>query len=194
MTQIRAFIAIELDEQARIAVLAVQREFQKKISPGVVRWVRPEGIHLTLQFLGDVLADRIPAIAEGVAAACQGVPPFTILMRDVGCFPNLKRPRVVWVGVSEPGGALNRLYRQVQDNMAGLGFTPEKRPFDPHLTLGRVRKDAGAGEVRRLGEIVMAAELGTIGQMGVSSVGLIRSDLKPDGAVYTRLAEASLSG
>jgi 2'-5' RNA ligase len=193
MEQIRTFIAIGLDEQALAAVVAVQREFQKKVPPGVVRWVRPGGIHLTLQFLGNVLADRVPAIREGVSAACRGVPPFTILIRDVGCFPNLKRPRVVWVGVSESSGALNRLYRQVQDNMAALGFEPDKRPFNPHLTLGRVKKNTGAGEVRRLGEVMAAAELGTIDQMEVSSIHLIRSDLKPSGAVYTSLVEASLS-
>lgn len=193
MEQIRTFIAIELDEQTRAAVVAVQRDFQKKAPSGVVHWVRPEGVHLTLQFLGNVLTERIPAIVKGVSAACQGVPPFTILIRDLGCFPNLKQPRVVWVGLSEPSGALNRLYRQVQDNMAALGFEAEKRPFSPHLTLGRVGKEIGKGEVRHLGEMVAAAELGTIGQMEVSRVGVIRSDLKPDRAVYTRLFEASLS-
>lgn len=194
MEQIRSFIAIELSEQILAAIAAIQRDFQKKVPAGVVRWVRPEGIHLTLQFLGDVPADRIKAVAEGVSIGCRGLSPFTVEVGNVGCFPNLTRPRVVWVGVSEPGGLLGRLQRQIQDNMEALGFAPEDRAFNPHLTLGRVGKDAAAGDVRRLGEMVASARVGAIGQMTVGKASLIRSDLKPGGAVYTRLAESTLSG
>jgi 2'-5' RNA ligase len=157
-----------------------------------VRWVRPRGIHLTLKFLGEVPASQIEAIAEAMREACTPYAPFSVSIGGMGCFPNPRRPRVVWVGVDEPSGTLVRLQREVDRALKSLGYPPERRKFSPHLTLGRVRgRDRQA--LQALGEYVSRAQV-AVGEMQVTSLSLMRSDLLPGGAVYTELATAALSG
>jgi 2'-5' RNA ligase len=193
MEQIRAFVAIELDEPTLSAIGVVQGELQKQAPARTIRWVHSEGIHLTLKFLGNVPANRIPAIIEGMREACQETGPFAMTVGGLGCFPTLRRPSVVWIGVQEPTGELARLQKLVEERLDSLGFPPEGRPFSPHLTLGRVKREARPGDLRVLGELIGNYPAETIGKMQVDAVALIRSDLKPDGAVYTRLAATSLS-
>jgi len=194
MEKIRTFIAIELDESVKDGLAKLQERLKGKAPQGSVRWVRLEGIHLTLKFLGDVPADQIEEITRALQKSCQGFAPFSLSCGGLGCFPNLKRPRVMWVGIQEETGTLAKLQKAIEENVAPLGYPAEKRKFSPHLTLGRVQKRAGAGDQRRLGELVGASEIGILGQMEVRSVNLMRSDLRPSGAVYTRLAEVELEG
>jgi 2'-5' RNA ligase len=158
----------------------------------MVRWVRPAGIHLTLKFLGEVPASQIAAIAEAMRSACAPHPPFSFAIGGLGCFPDARRPRVVWVGLDEPGGTLAHLQRDIERAMQPLGFRPEGRGFQPHLTLGRV-KGGRPEELQALGAYVSRARA-QVGQVQAASVSLIRSDLRPDGAVYTGLAVAPLQG
>ncbi len=190
MNAVRTFVAIELSPQLLRRLRALQDRLRQDVPAGVVRWVRPEGIHLTLKFLGDVPTARVEEIATAMCDACVGHVPFTFAVAGLGCFPNLRRPRVIWVGVDEPTGTLAALQRDVEGAMQRLGFAPERRPFRPHLTLGRV-KGGGADVVRALGEYVARATV-NVGQMEASEVSLMRSDLRPGGAVYTRLAVAAL--
>ena len=192
MEKIRTFIAIELDESIKDGLTKLQERLKGKVPRGSARWVRPKGIHLTLKFLGDVPADQIGEITRALERSCQGFAPFSLSCGGLGCFPNLKRPRVVWVGIQEETGTLAQLKKAIEENVAPLGYPTEKRKFSPHLTLGRVQKRASSGDRRRLGELVGASEIGMLGQMEVRSVNLIRSDLRPSGAVYTRLAEVEL--
>jgi len=192
MEKIRTFIAIELDESVKDGLAKLQERLKGKAPQGSVRWVRLEGIHLTLKFLGDVPADQIEEITRALQKSCQGFAPFSLSCGGLGCFPNLKRPRVVWVGIQEETGTLAQLQKAIEENVAPLGYPTERRKFSPHLTLGRVQKRAGSGDRRRLGELVEASEIGILGQMEVRSVNLMRSDLRPSGAVYTRLAEVEL--
>jgi 2'-5' RNA ligase len=194
MEKIRTFIAIELDESIQDGLTRLQEQLQGEAPRGSVRWVRPGGIHLTLKFLGDVPADQIGEITGALQKSCQGFAPFSLSCGGLGCFPNLKHPRVVWVGVQEETGTLAQLHKAIEENVAPLGYPTEKRKFSPHLTLGRVRRQVGSGDRRRLGELVGASETGSLGQMEVRSVNLMRSDLQPSGAVYTRLAEVELKG
>jgi 2'-5' RNA ligase len=110
----------------------------------------------------------------------------------LGCFPNARRPRVVWVGLDEPTGALARLREAVEAEVAPLGFPTERRPFSPHLTLGRVNRRASKSEVREIGQVVAASMVGQIDEMTVTLVSYIKSDLRPTGAVYTTLLDAEL--
>ena len=192
MEKIRTFIAIELDESIKDELTSLQERLRAEAPRGSVRWVRSGGIHLTLKFLGDVPADQIGEITRALQKSCQGFAPFSLSCGELGCFPNLKRPRVVWVGIQEETGTLAQLQKAIEENVGPLGYPPEKRKFSPHLTIGRVQKRVGSGDLRRLGEVVGASEIGTLGQMEVRSVNLMRSDLRPSGAVYTRLAEAEL--
>jgi 2'-5' RNA ligase len=192
MEKIRTFIAIELDESIKDGLTKLQERLKGEAPRGSVRWVRLEGIHLTLKFLGDVPADQIGEIAKALQKSCQGFAPFSLSCGGLGCFPNLKRPRVLWVGIQEETGTLAQLQKAIEENVAPLGYPTEKRKFSPHLTLGRVQKRASSGDRRRLGELVEASEIGNLGQMEVRSVNLMRSDLRPSGAVYTRLAKVEL--
>jgi len=194
MGTIRTFIAIELDEELKGNLRRLQGRLGEQIAPRSVRWVRPEGIHLTLKFLGDTPEDKVPAIQSALAQAVASITPFTFTVGGLGCFPNTRRPRVVWVGLSEPTGALAALRNAVEARVAPIGFPTEKRPFRPHLTLGRVQRNASESEVREIGEVVTIAAIGTIDEMAVSTVFHIRSDLRPTGAVYTKLCEAELIG
>jgi 2'-5' RNA ligase len=192
MEKIRTFIAIELSESIKDDLTKLQERLKGEAPRGSVRWVRAEGIHLTLKFLGDVPADQIGEITKALQKSCQGFAPFSLSCGRLGCFPNLKRPRVMWVGIQEETGTLAQLQKAIEENVAPLGYPPEKRKFSPHLTLGRVQRRVSSGDLRRLGELVGASEIGTLGHMEVRSVNLIRSDLRPSGAVYTRLAEVEL--
>ena len=192
MEKIRTFIAIELDESVKDGLTKLRKRLEGQAPRGSVRWVRPEGIHLTLKFLGDVPADQIEEITQALQKGCEGFAPFSLSCGGLGCFPNLKRPRVVWTGIQEETGTLAQLQRAIEEHVAPLGYPTEKRKFSPHLTLGRVQKRVSSGDLRRLGELVGASETGTLGQMEVRSVNLMRSDLRPSGAVYTWLAEVEL--
>ena len=202
MKQVRTFIAIELDETINAALADLQGQLKAKIPQGSVRWVKPGGIHLTLKFLGDVPANRIEEIERALTQACAGFPAFSLSVGGLGCFPNPQRPRVVWVGVQEESGTLARLQKAIEDGMEKLGFAPEGRRFHAHLTLGRVRRRTSSGDVRRLGRLVKESDIGQtsassvepLGQMEARAVSLIKSDLRPTGAVYTRLAAAGLEG
>jgi 2'-5' RNA ligase len=128
-----------------------------------------------------------------MAAAARNVPSFTLTIGGAGCFPNLKRPRVVWIGISEPTGKLNSLQRAIESTISPLGYPSEERGFQPHLPLGRVARDATPNDIKHLGELVAAANLGTLGQVSITEIVLIKSDLKPTGAEYTTLQRARLN-
>ncbi len=193
MAGIRSFIAIELTQDLLDGLIKVQDELRADEWTDEVRWVRRAGIHLTLKFLGDVPAGRIEAIGDGVAQALVGIHPFTVTAEGLGVFPNWRRPRVIWVGVGGDTEPLRVLQEQVEQAMAELGFEPERRPFHPHLTLGRVNQRAGSGYQRRLGEALQAHDVGMVGQMRVEEVSLMRSQLNPKGAIYTQLGAYALS-
>lgn len=195
MTTVRTFIAVELDEALRASLGQAQDRLRGRLGTGgarCVRWVQPAGIHLTLKFLGDTPQARLPDVEQALARAGASVGPFTIRVGGLGCFPNTRQPRVVWVGLEEVTGRLRQLRDAVEREVAPLGFPTEKRPFQPHLTLGRVERDASPGDVRRLGEVVAAAAEGTLAEMAVTRVSFIKSDLRPSGAMYTTLFDAAL--
>lgn len=194
MTTLRTFIAIELDAELRMNLGRLQDQLRRRVAPRSIRWVRPEGIHLTLKFLGDTPSARVSEVEAALVRAAAGIPCFTVTMGGLGCFPNARRPRVVWVGLQEATGALARLRDAVEAEVSPLGFPTERRQFQPHLTLGRVQRRASTSEVREIGNAVMASPTGTVDEMTVSSVSYIKSDLRPTGAVYTILSEAKLAG
>ena len=191
MEQLRCFVAIELEEAIRQAIRQTQALLKATPAGQYCRWVRPEGIHLTLKFLGDVPEDRIDSIAEAIREAAAGHQSFHISFASLGCFPNARLPRVTWVGVEDPSGALQSLQSAVDANLSALGYPPEKRAFHPHLTLGRTRR-VTRREQAALGELVKRTRIDQLGEMEIREISLMRSQLRPSGAVYTRLVAAPL--
>lgn len=196
MAMVRTFVAIELDT-AFVRVLAtMQADLQKGGAARAGRWVRPEGIHLTLKFLGDVPEDKLDAIYRAVGNACASFAPFTLTLGTLGCFPNLRRPRVVWVGVQDEAGQLAALQQAVERELDQLGYQPEERGFTPHLTLARVREETRHEDVEALVKLIDKAQVATppppVTTMRVESVSVMKSDLQPSGAVYTELSRQPL--
>jgi 2'-5' RNA ligase len=190
---IRSFVAIDLPDTVKDALLELGQQLRQQAPDRSVRWSRVSGIHLTLKFLGDVSEDDLPGIKAVLGQVAQRHTPFTCTVEGVGCFPNAKSPRVVWVGVREDAGRLVALQRDVEKNLVPLGFKAEKRAYHPHLTLGRTGRHVRSADQRRLGEVIAASDVGELAQVGVESFRLMRSDLHPDGAVYTALETFSLS-
>ncbi|MDI7277312.1 MAG: RNA 2',3'-cyclic phosphodiesterase, partial [Anaerolineae bacterium] len=143
---VRTFVAIELDVDLRTTLGELQGRLRRAPLARLGRWVAPEGIHLTLKFLGNVPAGRVPELGEALRRACARIAPFEIAIAGLGCFPSYQRPRVLWVGVEEPTGSLERLYSAVERELERVGFRPEGRPFTPHLTLARVSDHAAHRE------------------------------------------------
>lgn len=190
MQTVRSFIAIELDNQLLARIESLQTRLRQDLPGGLVRWVKPSGIHLTLQFLGDVAEPQLEQLAQALHRACSQVAPFAVQVAGMGCFPNAKRPRVIWVGIEEPTGTLVALQKEVAQANISLGFEPERRPFSPHLTLGRIKRGQPAA-LQMLGNYVSRSKV-RIGEQQVAAVSLIRSDLYPSGAVYTQLSTVAL--
>ncbi|PWH14082.1 MAG: RNA 2',3'-cyclic phosphodiesterase [Ardenticatenia bacterium] len=182
---IRSFVAIELNESTRRALTTLQRDLATQVPHQSIRWIAPESLHVTLQFLGDVPYEKIAPIVDALRKVCVDIPAFSFDLVGLGVFPNPRRPRIVWVGVYEPKGVLVTLHQRVGRVLSPLGFPPEERTFTPHLTIGRASRHASPAELRAIGELVTRMDVGLIETVPVERIVLMKSDLRPDGAVYT---------
>lgn len=197
MDNVRSFIAIELPEETKSELARIQTAIRRQVASGAggqragesAKWVDPTGMHLTLKFLGWVSPSNVPAIEEGIRRAVKKAKPFNLALKELGVFPGWSRPRVIWVGVEERGSAfLGPLQEAIEDEMDKLGFAREQRAFTPHLTLARVRETATAEERRAIGEAVRKTPAPRGMPFVVTEVSLMRSELSPRGARYSRLA------
>jgi 2'-5' RNA ligase len=189
---LRTFIAIPLSPLVIAKLGDAQRALRRKCSEQAVSWVKPENIHLTLFFLGDILPERQSPVEAALSVVARNVRPFTFSVQGAGAFPNLNRPRVIWVGLEEPTGQLALLHRAVNEAMANVGFQPEDRRFSPHLTLGRVRQQASREDAQAVGEALRQVEVGHLGDVIVEELIFFRSVLKSSGAEYTPLARFAI--
>jgi 2'-5' RNA ligase len=192
MTDIRAFIAIELPTSIQQQLNQIIRALQAKCRPGSLRWVPVANIHLTLQFLGDVPSSNVDAITRVLASETARHAATEVSVGGLGAFPNPRRPRVIWIGLSKPAG-LVALQKGIENGLSGLGYPPEERPFSPHLTLARLSQNANPEAVGQVSDALAASRVGDLGIVPVTHVHLFRSDLRPTGAIYTRLFSAPLS-
>jgi 2'-5' RNA ligase len=177
---IRCFIALNLSPElkGRLAEL----EARLKEAGADVSWVKPENIHLTLKFLGEVEEERIPPIKQAIQAALQDEGPLFFSLAGLGTFPNPRSPRVVWVGIEGEKERLSQLQERLEQAMEKVGFSREARPFSPHVTLGRMRSRRGSSALVDLLGRLASSELGTL---KAQSIELMRSQLHPAGAIYT---------
>ena len=191
MSVIRAFIAIDLTPEIVQHLEQVSTQLKKRLEGIPVRWVPVDNIHLTLKFLGDVSLANVEMLKKILQTEVDGHHAFEISVGGLGAYPSPRRPRVVWVGVEAPT-ELAAVQSGVENAMARLGYAREERPFSPHLTLGRVSRNAVGRDERLIGESIEAIKLGFLGVARVNEVHLYKSDLHPNGAVYTRLFTAAL--
>jgi 2'-5' RNA ligase len=194
MKQIRSFVAIELDDQIREKLRETQACLKAKGIADQVRWVRPEAIHVTLKFLGDVPPVRIREIVVALTQSCEGIGPFSLSFGDLGCFPSVSRPNVIWIGVQGDTKELAHVQSRIEEGLAILGFPREQRKYTPHLTLGRVGRHVQRTERGRLGGLVQTQDIETLAEIEVTEVSLMKSVLSPVGAKYSQLAAVKLEG
>ncbi len=188
---LRTFIAIDLSANIQTKLEQVVRQLQELQRSLPLRWVTVDNIHLTLKFLGDVPVANLDPLKQIIKNEAGKVPGFEIIVQGLGAFPSVKKPRVVVVKVKAPG-ELQVLQSGIEVEAARLGIPREERPFSPHLTIGRVSRSASNSDVQQIGQVVELADVGMIGTMRVQAVHLIRSDLRPNGPVYTHLFSAGL--
>ncbi len=175
----RAFVALNLPPAVREALWAATAAVRDQGLP--VKWVRGDGIHLTLKFLGEVEDERERELVAALARAAQGARALPLALGGFGVFPDFRRPRVVWAGIApEPG--LELLQHRVEQEFAALGFASEARPFRPHVTLGRAARDARPGDLAGLEPALGRLRFAETAL--VTSVDLMQSTLQWSGAVY----------
>ncbi|HJX31764.1 MAG TPA: RNA 2',3'-cyclic phosphodiesterase [Thermodesulfobacteriota bacterium] len=187
MSTIRSFIAVPLNAEIIFHLEKVQKEL--RTLPADVKWVNPQSIHLTLKFLGNIEEGNVEDIARGIQNGIKGVKSWSAAVRNMGAFPSLKNPRVIWIGIEDQSGQLVRLQNQIEQQMSKLGFEEEKRKFSAHLTLGRVRSPKGRDE---LVKYLLDERERVFGEIKVDRVILFKSELRPTGAVHTVLKEFTL--
>lgn len=187
---IRTFVAIELDDALRRKIADARAQLERTRA---VKWGAVDNIHITLKFLGDVDAAAMPALEQALAAACQATPPFALTLRGIGAFPNTQRPNVVWIGAEGQIDAMLTLAKKIDAACAVLGFARDERPFTPHLTIGRVKRDASPNDRKNIGALIERAQVGALGELKVEQISVMKSALRPAGSVYTRLAQIQLT-
>jgi RNA 2',3'-cyclic 3'-phosphodiesterase len=188
---IRAFVAVTIDAKIQKEIGRIQDTLMKDAQKTVCRvsWVKPETIHLTIKFLGDIPVNQVDPIMNSLRKAVEGINAFSLKVEGLGVFPSQRNPRVVWVGISEGKEALQTLQPGVEKELADLGFPREKKKFNPHLTLGRVRSPEGAAA---LGDLLASIPHPVLGSSIVKDIRLMKSDLHPTGAVHTELGRIQL--
>lgn len=175
---IRAFAAIDLPDEVKAALDEVGSTLAGGTSPGAVRWVKPGLLHLTVRFLGDTAVSQLPAVTAALDEVAAAHAPLAMTLSELGCFPNRRRPRVIWAGVRGDVTAAKALKKAVDEALVPLGWEMEDRPFRTHITLGRVKDNRAA---RDLDWETPLPELA----FPVTAVHLIESQLTPDGPIYT---------
>ena len=175
---IRAFIAIPLPAEVKAVLAEVSHALADQVPDRSVRWVKPHLMHITLRFLGETAATSLPTLTDLLDNIASQHDAFKLRVDQVGCFPNKKRPRVIWIGLSGQLDTARALKQDIDNSLLSLGWEPEKRSFSPHLTLGRVK------DSRRLRGVQWAADVEQV-MVPVQTTQLIESELRSSGPIYT---------
>ncbi len=178
----RTFVAVEIPDDLRTEVIAYQKRLQS--FDAKVRCTKPGQMHITLKFLGEIDQTQADLLDELFQSVAKATAPFEMALQGLGAFPNLRRPSILWAGVADGANSLTELARSVEAAAKELGFKKEKRGFNPHLTLGRVKSPKGLPPVV---ERIQKDESKSFGSFRVSEFVFMQSELNPSGAVYTRL-------
>jgi 2'-5' RNA ligase len=192
MSQLRAFIAIEIPLDIQDAIQRQTARLRQTLGSDLVRWAPAQNMHLTIKFLGEIAASHVDFLKQMLAREADAHPQFDLQIGGLGSYPTSRRPRILWVGLHAPAG-LTALQKSIEAGTSRLGYDQEELAFSPHLTIGRVRQNISPADLSKIRAAMDNIQLGNIGTARVDSVHLIRSELKPNGSVYTKLFSAPLS-
>ncbi len=188
----RLFVALDLPQTVKEGLAAVQRDLRAR-GLGYLRWTRPEGLHLTIKFLGETPASRVEEIGRALAPAARATPPLALRLGRAGTFGDRRGPRVLWVSLEGDVERLSLLQRRVDEALATLHFPREPREFAPHITLARVPQQAVAGSAGNVRAALTAVEVPPL-EMVLTHLSLMRSHLGPEGARYEQVMAFPLEG
>ncbi|MCF8069161.1 MAG: RNA 2',3'-cyclic phosphodiesterase [Desulfobacterales bacterium] len=184
---IRTFIAIEISEQARTTVCGIQNDLKSRGFKA--KWIQPENIHLTLKFLGDISPEKVEDITAAMISAAETYLPVQLFVKGVGVFPNVKRPRIIWSGVTGDLDSLTGLQKSLDKKFETLGFASEKRPFKGHLTIARTKHQLDS---KKMVDAIEAFRGKSSEPFLADRIILFQSELNNTGAVYTPLKSVTL--
>ena len=187
-TMIRSFIAIDLPEETRKTLAVLQEKLKQ--SRARMRWVRANSVHLTLKFLGNIHPDQVEDIAAVTAQVVRSEPPLTLRAAGLGAFPSQRNPRVIWVGIEGEVKRLAHIQTRLENDLVVLGFPHERRGFRAHLTLGRVKDKR---DCQALIAAMAELKIPEFDSFDVTEIILYKSDLRPTGAIYTKLHRMPLA-
>jgi 2'-5' RNA ligase len=182
----RLFIAIAIPAEIKTALAALQNDLRR--AGAEVSWTRPENIHLTLKFLGEIAEQQSNELAAACADTAVQFQPFTLSLNQPGVFPNARQPRVLWAGLAGEIETARQLQLQLEQRLSASGVARADKPFQPHLTIGRVKSGKNARQLVALADLHELPAL----SFAVREIVLMKSELHPAGARYTALANAPL--
>jgi 2'-5' RNA ligase len=191
MGLLRAFLAAELPISLQDLIHASTAGLHQALGDGLIRWVPPHNVHLTLKFLGDVSSSSLDLIRQMLLTEASHFAAFDVQVEGLGSYPNSRRPRVLWIGLNAPA-ELASLQRAIEAAAARLGYESEERGFSPHLTIGRVRQSASPADLQKIRMALEENRLGRLGSARVDAIHLFKSELRPEGSEYSRLFSAPL--
>lgn len=184
---VRTFIAIELNEETHSELSSLLSALKE--SDADVKWVAPEAIHLTLKFLGYVDDTKIKEVQKILSEVAKNSKPFTLSLKEVGAFPKLDYPRVIWVGVEEGKNEAEQIAKELEDRLEKIGIPKEDREFHPHLTLGRVKSQKNKDKLK---SIIETTKFEPKSKVNVDHLTLFKSQLTAKGPIYTPLFIAKM--
>jgi 2'-5' RNA ligase len=184
---VRLFVALDLSESIRSKLKGYLAQMQPVLGTRSIKWVAPENVHLTMKFLGETNPSRLQEVKDALKDVTSTTPAFSIEVGQFDCFPNRRRPRVLWVGVQEAGSALTKLHADLNNAYRRLNYEPDDRAFHPHLTIGRVHRKISRREVEELSRKLNQIQVPDLGRQEVHEIVLYKSDLRPEGPIYTAL-------
>ncbi len=193
MGLIRCFLAIEYPKVILDRINQISREMQRVFPPGCVRWAAEKNLHLTVKFFGEITETQLNDLRMNLHPVCAGTPSITMHIKGKGVFPNLRSPKIIWVGAEE-SLPLRTLVQQCEEVCARVGIPTEERPFKPHLTIGRTHRDISETNARMIGEYFRTSPAPEFGEFSADHVILFRSELHPTGPVYSPLEKFLLQG
>jgi 2'-5' RNA ligase len=192
MQTLRTFIAVDFPIEIKEKIIEITAYFQSKLPPAQIKWVEPDHMHLTLKFMGETPHDKLVQIKQSIHQVISVFPSFEIEIKALGMYPNNQRPRVIWLGINAENHLI-LLHNQLDQALKGEGIKSDRRPFSPHLTIGRVRRNADQESIIQIGKILSQFKIASLGSIKIDEILYYQSVLTPQGPIYTILQSTSLN-
>lgn len=192
METLRTFIAVDFPIDVKLKIEEITAYFKTQLPKQAIKWVDPNNMHLTLKFMGETPIEKLERIKASIHQVVTTFQIFSIEIKTLGMYPNANQPRVIWLGI-QGGENLITLHKQLDASLKEVGIQPERRPFSPHLTIGRVRRNADLESVKTLGKTLSQFKVSSLGNISITQIVYYQSELTPQGPNYTILQSTPLN-